>query len=258
MGKKLRIWLSWMLLGGFGVLVADSSTQTPQTPNPTAQTPNPTAQKKPKPIVGDTILDFNYPINIVQEPINNRFVGLLAPHMQVSDNLKSYVQKFQDALLNQIQEIFQKRGYQVLRFTSKDALTAEEKRKTWAVLNLSGWVGVLEDVKMNTSDPAKQDLDVMVDQSSGSVWFNFFEPETGRVIHNFGIDVGGDQATTHTYSYHGDRAPQVDPKQLLKDKDDAIRRILNKMYVKVMKKLVAELTDANINRYRDAIEKIKK
>ncbi|WP_104749273.1 HpaA family protein [Helicobacter cynogastricus] len=255
MCKKLKVWLSWVLLGGCGVLLAGPNVQTTQ-PSSTLS-----AQEKPKPpksIVGDTLLDFNYPINIVQEPINNRFVGLLAPHMQVSDNLKPYVQKFQDALLNQIQEIFQKRGYQVLRFTSKDALTAEEKRKTWAVLNLSGWVGVLEDVKMNTSDPAKQDLDVMVDQSSGSVWFNFFEPETGRIIHNFGVDVGNDQATTHTYSYHGDQVPQVDPKQLIKDKDDAIRKILNDIYAKVMQKLVTELTDANINRYRNAIEKIKK
>ncbi|WP_120944068.1 MULTISPECIES: HpaA family protein [Helicobacter] len=246
-----------------------SRTPTPASkpkPEPTAHKPAQKFTKKhqPKKIVGDTLLDFHYPIKIVQEPINNRFIGLLAPHMQVSDNLKPYVAQFQEALLDQIQEIFQKRGYQVLRFSTRQSLSAAQKHKTWAVLDLSGWVGVLEDVKMNTSDPAKQDLDVMVDQSSGSVWFNFFEPETGRVIHNFGVDVGNYQAVTHTYSYRatnsgGFYAPRVeDQTQLIKDKDDAIRKILNDMYTKVMRSLVEELTDTNINRYRNAIEKIKK
>ncbi|WP_104732389.1 HpaA family protein [Helicobacter salomonis] len=213
---------------------------------------------------GDTLLDFNYPINIVQEPINNRFVGILAPHMQVSDNLKPYIAQFQEALLSQIQEIFQKRGYQVLHFTTREALTPAQRHKTWAVLDLNAWVGVLEDIKMQTSDPAKQNLDVMVDQSSGSLWFNFFEPETGRVIHNFGVDVSNYQAVTHTYSYRstnsgGFYAPGVTNKvQLIKDKDDAIRRILNEMYVKVIRSLVAELTDSNVNRYSNAIEKIKR
>ncbi|WP_121020975.1 HpaA family protein [Helicobacter vulpis] len=245
-----------------------SKTSTPTSKPAQHANPKPaqkfTKKHQPKQITGDTLLDFHYPINIVQEPINNRFVGILLPHMQVSDNLKPYAGQFQEALLDQIQEIFQKRGYQVLRFSTRDALTAAQKHKTWAVLDLSGWVGVLEDVKMNTSDPAKQNLDVMVDQSSGSVWFNFFEPETGRVIHNFGVEVGNYQAVTHTYSYRatnsgGFYAPRVEDKtQLIKNKDDAIRKILNDIYAKVMRSLVDELTDANINRYRNAIEKIKR
>ncbi len=76
-----------------------------------------------------TPLDFNYPIHIVQAPQNHHIVGILTPHIQVSDNLKPYIDKFQDALANQIQTIFEKRGYQVLRFQDEKALSARKIRE---------------------------------------------------------------------------------------------------------------------------------
>lgn len=68
-------------------------------------------------------------MHIVQAPQNHHIVGILAPRIQVSDNLKPYIDKFQDALVNQIQTIFEKRGYQVLRFQDEKALNAQDKRK---------------------------------------------------------------------------------------------------------------------------------
>ncbi|WP_104748147.1 HpaA family protein [Helicobacter cetorum] len=208
-----------------------------------------------------TPLNFNYPVHIAQSQPWNRSVAILAPNIQVSDNLKPYIDKFQDALANQIQSIFEKRGYKVLRFKDKDALSVEEKKEVFSVLDLRGWVGVLEDLKMNLNDPTKPNLDTLVDQSSGSVWFNFYEPETGRVIHDFGVEVGTFRAITHTFSYaytdYG-ATNRVEHASLEKNKEDAIHKILNRIYVEVMKRAVAELTEENISRYRDAIDKIKK
>ncbi len=210
-----------------------------------------------------TPLDFNYPVHIAQAPQNHHFIGILAPRIQVSDNLKPYIAKFQDALVNQIQTIFEKRGYEVLRFQDEKALNAQDKRKIFAVLDLKGWVGILEDLKMNLKDPSKLDLDTLVDQSSGSVWFNFYEPESSRVVHDFAVEVGTFQAITYTYTSTNsasggfNSSVNIAHENLDKNREDAIHKILNKMYAVVMKKAVTELTEENIAKYRDAIDKAK-
>ncbi|MCQ2650710.1 HpaA family protein [Helicobacter pylori] len=210
-----------------------------------------------------TPLDFNYPIHIAQAPQNHHIVGILAPRIQVSDNLKPYIDKFQDALANQIQTIFEKRGYQVLRFQDEKALSAQDKRKIFSVLDLKGWVGILEDLKMNVKDPNDPNLDALVDQSSGSVWFNFYEPESNRVVHDFAVEVGTFQAVTYTYTSTNNASggfnssKSVIHENLEKNKEDAIHKILNRMYAVVMKKAVTELTEENIAKYRDAIDRMK-
>ncbi|GAA7174168.1 HpaA family protein [Helicobacter pylori] len=208
-----------------------------------------------------TPLDFNYPIHIVQAPQNHHVVGILAPRIQVSDNLKPYIDKFQDALVNQIQTIFEKRGYQVLHFQDEKALNTQDKRKIFSVLDLKGWVGILEDLKMNLKDPNNPNLDTLVDQSSGSVWFNFYEPESNRVVHDFAVEVGTFQAMTYTYKHSNsgglNSSNNIIHEGLEKNKEDAIHKILNRMYAVVMKKAVMELTEENIARYRDAIDRMK-
>ncbi|MGL2872092.1 HpaA family protein [Helicobacter pylori] len=208
-----------------------------------------------------TPLDFNYPVHIVQAPQNHHVVGILVPHIQVSDNLKPYIDKFQDALANQIQTIFEKRGYQVLRFQDEKALNAQDKRKIFCVLDLKGWVGILEDLKMNLKDPNNPNLDALVDQSSGSVWFNFYEPESNRVVHDFAVEVGTFQAMTYTYKHSNsggfDSSNSIIHEDLEKNKEDATHKILNRMYAVVMKKAVTELTEENIAKYRDAIDRVK-
>ncbi|MGL2753236.1 HpaA family protein [Helicobacter pylori] len=208
-----------------------------------------------------TPLDFNYPIHIAQATQNHHVVGILAPRIQVSDNLKPYIDKFQDALINQIQTIFEKRGYQVLRFQDEKALNAQDKRKIFSVLDLKGWVGILEDLKMNLKDPNNPNLDTLVDQSSGSVWFNFYEPESNRVVHDFAVEVGTFQAMTYTYKNSNsgglNSSNSIIHEDLEKNKEDAIHKILNRMYAVVMKKAVTELTEENIAKYRDAIDRMK-
>ncbi|GAA8822764.1 HpaA family protein [Helicobacter pylori] len=265
--KKVRIYSKMLVaLGLLSVLIGCAM-------NPSTETKTPNDAKNQQPVQTHermqtsseyvTPLDFNYPIHIVQAPQNHHVVGILAPRIQVSDNLKPYIDKFQDALANQIQTIFEKRGYQVLRFQDEKALSAQDKRKIFSVLDLKGWVGILEDLKMNLKDPNNPNLDTLVDQSSGSVWFNFYEPESNRVIHDFAVEVGTFQAMTYTYTYKQSNSggfnssDSIVDKDLDKNKEDAIHKILNRMYAVVMKKAVTELTKENIAKYRDAIDRMK-
>ncbi|GAA7229047.1 HpaA family protein [Helicobacter pylori] len=265
--KKVRVYSKMLAaLGLSSVLIGC-------TMNPSAETKTPNNAKNQPPVQTHermktssehvTPLDFNYPIHIVQAPQNHHIVGILVPHIQVSDNLKPYIDKFQDALANQIQTIFEKRGYQVLRFQDEKALSAQDKRKIFSVLDLKGWVGILEDLKMNLKDPNSPNLDTLVDQSSGSVWFNFYEPESNRVVHDFAVEVGTFQAMIYTYTYKYNNSGglgssnSVIHENLEKNKEDAIHKILNRMYAVVMKKAVTELTEENIAKYRDAIDRMK-
>ncbi|RVY13896.1 neuraminyllactose-binding hemagglutinin [Helicobacter pylori] len=261
--KKVRIYSKMLVaLGLSSVLIGcamNPSTET-KTPNDTKNQVQ-THERMKTSSEHVTPLDFNYPIHIVQATQNHHIVGILAPRIQVSDNLKPYIDKFQDALANQIQTIFEKRGYQVLRFQDEKALNAQDKRKIFSVLDLKGWVGILEDLKMNLKDPNNPNLDTLVDQSSGSVWFNFYEPESNRVVHDFAVEVGTFQAMTYTYKHSNsggfDSSNSIIHEDLEKNKEDAIHKILNRMYAVVMKKAVTELTKENIAKYRDAIDRMK-
>ncbi|GAA7147348.1 HpaA family protein [Helicobacter pylori] len=263
--KKVRVYSKMLAaLGLSSVLIGCAM-------NPSAETKTSNDAKNQQPVQTHermktssehvTPLDFNYPIHIVQAPQNHHVVGILVPHIQVSDNLKPYIDKFQDALANQIQTIFEKRGYQVLRFQDEKALSAQDKRKIFSVLDLKGWVGILEDLKMNLKDPNNPNLDTLVDQSSGSVWFNFYEPESNRVVHDFAVEVGTFQAMTYTYKHSNsggfNSSDSIIHEGLEKNKEDAIHKILNRMYAVVMKKAVTELTEENIAKYRDAIDRMK-
>lgn len=263
--KKVRVYSKMLVaLGLSSVLIGCAM-------NPSAETKKPNGTKNQQPVQTHermktssehvTPLDFNYPIHIAQAPQNHHIVGILAPRIQVSDNLKPYIDKFQDALINQIQTVFEKRGYQVLRFQDEKALNAQDKRKIIFVLDLKGWVGILEDLKMNVKDPNDPNLDALVDQSSGSVWFNFYEPESNRVVHDFAVEVGTFQAMTYTYKHSNsggfDSSNSIIHEDLEKNKEDAIHKILNRMYAVVMKKAVMELTEENIAKYRDAIDRMK-
>ncbi|MCH4598987.1 HpaA family protein [Helicobacter pylori] len=263
--KKVRIYSKMLVALGLSSVLIGCAV------NPSAETKTPNGTKKQQPVQTHermktsseyvTPLDFNYPIHIVQAPQNHHIVGILVPRIQVSDNLKPYIDKFQDALANQIQTIFEKRGYQVLRFQDEKALSAQDKRKIFSVLDLKGWVGILEDLKMNLKDPNNPNLDTLVDQSSGSVWFNFYEPESNRVVHDFAVEVGTFQAMTYTYKHSNsgglNSSNNIIHEGLEKNKEDAIHKILNRMYAVVMKKAVTELTEENIAKYRDAIDRMK-
>ncbi|GAA9023901.1 HpaA family protein [Helicobacter pylori] len=263
--KKVRVYSKMLVaLGLSSVLIGcamNPSTETKTQNDAKNQQPVQTHERMKTSSEYVTPLDFNYPIHIVQAPQNHHVVGILAPRIQVSDNLKPYIDKFQDALVNQIQTIFEKRGYQVLHFQDEKALNAQDKRKIFSVLDLKGWVGILEDLKMNLKDPNNPNLDTLVDQSSGSVWFNFYEPESNRVVHDFAVEVGTFQAMTYTYKHSNsgglNSSNNIIHEGLEKNKEDAIHKILNRMYAVVMKKAVTELTEENIARYRDAIDRMK-
>ncbi|AFX90906.1 neuraminyllactose-binding hemagglutinin [Helicobacter pylori Aklavik117] len=205
-----------------------------------------------------TPLNFNYSLHVAQAAQNYRLIGILAPRIQVSDNLKPYIDKFQDALINQIQTIFEKRGYQTLFFKDESALTLQDKRKLFAVLDVKGWVGILEDLKMNLKDP--NNTNALTTQSSGSVWFSFYEPESYRVISDFNVGLGDFQAIVRAYNNNHSLGFNLKNNLfagLEKNKQDAIHQILNKIYALIMKKAVTELTEKNISQYKEAIDKMK-
>ncbi|GAA9063534.1 HpaA family protein [Helicobacter pylori] len=263
--KKVRVYSKMLVaLGLSSVLIGCAM-------NPSAETKTQNDAKNQQPVQTHermqtsskyvTPLDFNYPIHIAQAPQNHHIVGILAPRIQVSDNLKPYIDKFQDALANQIQTIFEKRGYQVLRFQDEKALSVQDKRKIFSVLDLKGWVGILEDLKMNLKDPNNPNLGTLVDQSSGSVWFSFYEPESNRVTHDFAVEVGTFQAMTYTYKQSNsggfNSSNSIIHEDLEKNKENAIHQILNKIYALIMKKAVTELTEKNISQYKEAIDRMK-
>lgn len=263
--KKVRVYSKMLAaLGLSSVLIGCAM-------NPSAETKTPNGAKNQQPVQTHermktssehvTPLDFNYPIHIVQAPQNYRLIGILAPRIQVSDNLKPYIDKFQDALINQIQTIFEKRGYQTLFFKDESALTLQDKRKLFAVLDVKGWVGVLEDLKMNLKYPNNPNLGTLVDQSSGSVWFSFYEPESNRVVHDFAVEVGTFQAITYTYKQSNsggfNSLNSIIHEDLEKNKEDAIHQILNKIYALIMKKAVTELTEKNISQHKETIDRMK-
>ncbi|MGL2561922.1 HpaA family protein [Helicobacter pylori] len=260
--KKVRAYSKMLVgLGLSSVLIGCAM-------NPSAETKKPNDAKNQQPVQTHermktssehvTPLDFNYPVHIVQAPQNHHVVGILMPRIQVSDNLKPYIDKFQDALANQIQTIFEKRGYQTLFFKDESALTPQDKRKLFAVLDVKGWVGVLEDLKLLLKDP--NNANALTAQSSGSVWFSFYEPESYRVIYDFKVGLGDFQAIVHAYNNNHSLGFNLKNNLftgLENNKQDAIHQILNRMYAVVMKKAVTELTEENIAKYRDAIDRMK-
>ncbi|MUU65020.1 neuraminyllactose-binding hemagglutinin [Helicobacter pylori] len=260
--KKVRSYSKMLVgLGLSSVLIGCAM-------NPSAETKTPNDAKNQQPVQTHermttssehvTPLDFNYPVHIVQAPQNHHVVGILMPHIQVSDNLKPYIDKFQDALANQIQAIFEKRGYQTLFFKDESALTPQDKRKLFAVLDVKGWVGVLEDLKLLLKDP--NNANALTAQSSGSVWFSFYEPESYRVIYDFKVGLGDFQAIVHAYNNNHSLGFNLKNNLftgLENNKQDAIHQILNKIYASIMKKAVTELTEKNISQYKEAIDRMK-
>ncbi|WP_163534237.1 HpaA family protein [Helicobacter suis] len=216
-------------------------------------------------------LDFNYPIDIRQEDLNNHTIAILDPHIQADENVGPYIKQFQSALVKQVQEVLEKKGYNIIHLTSARNLTPEQKIKIYSVLKIKGWVGVLEDADINIDNPEDTNMKTTVDQSAGAVLFQFFEPKTGRTTHNFAINVGGEHAITYSYlqqitssdSFAGANSISlgavslVDRNQMDKNRDDAIHTILNKVYGDVIKKLIYWVINTDLKQYRKVIDQIR-
>ncbi|WP_104706077.1 HpaA family protein [Helicobacter bizzozeronii] len=226
-----------------------------------------------------TPLDFNYPIDIRQEEANNHTIAILTPHIQADENVQPYIGQFQNALVKQVQEIFEKKGYNIIHLASAQNLTPEQKSKIYSIVKIRGWIGILVDADINTDNPEDTDMNTTVDQSAGAVLFKFFEPKTGRTTHNFAINVGAEHAITYSYfqeatssdSFAGansvsrgatsldsfDEANAVGGR-VDKNHHDAIQTILSKAYGVVVKKIVSWVKNSDLKQYRKAIDQIRK
>lgn len=119
--KKVRIYSKMLVaLGLSSVLIGCAMNPSAETKTPNdAKNQVQTHERMKTSSEHVTPLDFNYPIHIVQAPQNHHVVGILTPRIQVSDNLKPYIDKFQDALINQIQTIFEKEAIKCCVFKMK-------------------------------------------------------------------------------------------------------------------------------------------
>ncbi|GMB96809.1 HpaA family protein [Helicobacter sp. NHP22-001] len=243
-----------------GVSLALSGCATDTGAKPTANQAKKHAVAKKSP----DSLNFNYPINIEQEGSNNHTIAILAPNIQAGENVQPYIEQFQAALVKQVQEILEKKGYHIIRLASTQDLTAEQKMNISSILKIRGWMGILEDADMDTENPENTKMNGAVDQSAGAVIFKFFEPKTGRTTHNFAINVGAQRATVYFYSrqttnsggFAGANLEGVSEPN--KNHKDAVHKILGKMYGVVVRKLVHWVTNTDLERYRKAIDQIKK
>ncbi|CRF41326.1 HpaA family protein [Helicobacter ailurogastricus] len=179
-------------------------------------------------------LDFHFPINIEQEASNNHTIAILSPNIQAGENVQPYIGQFQGALVQQVQEILEKKGYHIIHLVTTDDLTPEQKMNISSILKIGGWMGILKDADMDTENPEDTKMNGAVDQSAGAVIFEFFEPKTGRTTHNFAINVGAQRATVYFYSrkttnsggFAGANLTGVSEPE--KNHKDTIHKILNK------------------------------
>ncbi|BEG57502.1 Neuraminyllactose-binding hemagglutinin [Helicobacter sp. NHP21005] len=255
----MRKMTKGILLSLVGVSLALSGCATDTGTKPTSN-----QAKKQAVAKSATPLNFNYPVNIEQEASNNHTIAILAPNIQAGENVQPYIDQFQSALVKQVQEILEKKGYHIIHLADAQNLTADQKMNISSILKIRGWMGILEDADMNTENPEDTKMNGTVDQSAGAVIFKFFEPKTGRTTHNFAINVGAQRAIVYFYSrqttnsggFAGANLEGVS--ELDKNHKDAVHKILDKMYGVVVKKLVHWVTNTNLEQYRNAIDKIKK
>ncbi|BCZ18574.1 Neuraminyllactose-binding hemagglutinin [Helicobacter sp. NHP19-012] len=224
-----------------------------------------------------TPINFNYPIHIGQEPPNDHITAILTPHIQADENVQPYIAKFQNALATQVQEILQRKGYTVIRIASAKDFTPTQKNVIYSLLKIKGWIGILEETNIDTKNPQDPNTQTQAAQSAGAVILQFIEPKTGRTTHNIAINIGAEHAITYSNFQEsvilsgfagagsvslGDTANNANDADLGgpmdKNHDDAVHRILNKVYKVVLERVISWAQHSNLKQYRQVIDQIRK
>lgn len=235
------------------------------------------ASNRAHPKINVSPIDFNYPIHINQEPLNDHITAILPPHIQADENVKPYIAKFQNALVAQIQWNSPKKGYTIIRIDSAKDFTPTQKDTVYSLLKIKGWIGILENADINTTNPQDTHIKTKVDESAGAVILQFVEPKTGRTTHIIPINIGAEHAITYSNFQEsvilsgfagassvslGDTADKEDNGDVGgpvdKNHDDAVHKILNKVYKVVLEKVVSWAQTANLKRYRQVIDQMRK
>ncbi|PAF48689.1 hypothetical protein BKH41_05315 [Helicobacter sp. 12S02232-10] len=208
-------------------------------------------------------LNFNYQFKREPQGKTNRSLILIEPKIIFSKNISpNYREKFEKSLKSQVEEMFKAEGYQVINVADKNTLSTQDKKAGYLALAISGHIDVLEDTKLKVEANTKNLDQEGVDTSSGFLRLEFFEPMSLDILHTFNIDLSKLHAKTHYIKPVATNSGGFMTKKVVHSVsedsyDDGIKKILNQIYAKTMKKIDKELSDKNIDQYEKALKEVK-
>ncbi|GAA7853478.1 HpaA2 protein [Helicobacter pylori] len=206
-------------------------------------------------------LHFHYPIKGKQEPKNGHLVVLIDPKIEANKVIpENYQKEFEKSLFLQLSSFLERKGYSVSQFKDASEIPQDIKEKALLVLRMDGNVAILEDI-VEESDALNEEK--VIDMSSGYLNLNFVEPKSEDIIHSFGIDVSKIKAVIERVELRHTNSGGFVPKTFVykikeTDHDQAIRKIMNQAYHKVMVHITKELSKKHMERYEKVSSEMKK
>ncbi|GAA6988075.1 HpaA2 protein [Helicobacter pylori] len=212
--------------------------------------------------MGESVeLHFHYPIKGKQEPKNSHLVVLIEPNIEINKVIpENYQKEFEKSLVLQLSSFLERKGYSVSQFKDASEIPQDIKEKALLVLRMDGNVAILEDI-VEESDALSEEK--VIDMSSGYLNLNFVEPKSEDIIHSFGIDVSKIKAVIERVVLDRTNSGGFVPKTFVHkiketDHDQAIRKIMNQAYHKVMVHITKELSKKHMERYEKVSSEMKK
>ncbi|WP_101008175.1 HpaA2 protein [Helicobacter pylori] len=212
--------------------------------------------------MGESVdLHFHYPIKGKQEPKNGHLVVLIDPKIEANKVIpENYQKEFEKSLFLQLSSFLERKGYSVSQFKDVSEIPQDIKEKALLVLRMDGNVAILEDI-VEGSDALSEER--VIDMSSGYLNLNFVEPKSEDIIHSFGIDVSKLKAVIERVELRRTNSGGFVPKTFVHriketDHDQAIRKIMNQAYHKVMVNITKELSKKHMEHYEKVSSEMKK
>lgn len=212
--------------------------------------------------MGESVeLHFHYPIKGKQEPKNGHLVVLIDPKIEANKVIpENYQKEFEKSLFLQLSNFLERKGYSVSQFKDVSEIPQDIKEKALLVLRMDGNVAILEDI-VEESDALNEEK--VIDMSSGYLNLNFVEPKSEDIIHSFGIDVSKIKAVIERVELRRTNSGGFVPKTFVHriketDHDQAIKKIMNQAYHKVMVNITKELSKKHMERYEKVSSEMKK
>ncbi|WP_237003134.1 HpaA2 protein [Helicobacter pylori] len=206
-------------------------------------------------------LHFHYPIKGKQEPKNSHLVVLIEPKIEINKVIpENYQKEFEKSLFLQLGSFLERKGYSVSQFKDVSEIPQDIKEKALLVLRMDGNVAILEDIVVE-SDALNEEK--VIDISSGYLNLNFIEPKSEDIIHSFGIDVSRIKAVIERVELRRTNSGGFVPKTFVHriketDHDQAIKKIMNQAYHKVMVNITKELSKKHMEHYEKVSSEMKK
>ncbi|MGT0059346.1 HpaA2 protein [Helicobacter pylori] len=212
--------------------------------------------------MGESVdLHFHYPIKGKQEPKNGHLVVLIDPKIEANKVIpENYQKEFEKSLFLQLSSFLERKGYSVSQFKDVSEIPQDIKEKALLVLRMDGNMAILEDI-VEGNDAANEEK--VIDMSSGYLNLNFVEPSSEDIVHSFGVDVSKIEAVIERVELRRTNSGGFVPKTFVHriketDHDQAIRKIMNQAYHKVMVHITKELSKKHMDHYEKVASEMKK